>query len=515
MLFHARYRNWLLLTVIMFAVSLTLTPAINAQDTLEKPSTDTSVMIEQLDITDQQIIDLINEDSESDWYGIYLQGNKVGFAEATSSIIYTADRKAVYSTSMQAYMAVKSFDKTDEMKFQYDVAFDAQPPFQVRRIAMMRTLGKQEESVEVVASEQGAGYIANIQQAGNTTTSRVGNLNYTLRDHLAADIWMKENPTINAAIKYGTFNTDTLRMETETARIAEIENTIADGIPLQYFVLEMTGNDDEQYEMIIDSDGNWVTIDFGGFARFQLESKEMARQLDAPVDLFISNLVTIDEPLGDPMRVERLVLEIDAESGQFLENATGQTVTIEPDTNFYIVSIGNSYIETANQEDIDKALEATLETPADHPDVKRLAEEAIGDAATVTDKVASLVSFVDTYIHDSYTANQMGVLDIIQSKRGDCSEHSLLFTALARAVDIPARTVSGLLYVGDDVQAFGGHAWNEVVIDGKWHPVDATWGETDINATHIRFSDNVGLNTRSMARLPKMQMRVRQKVLHD
>ena len=38
------------------------------------------------------------------------------------------------------------------------------------------------------------------------------------------------------------------------------------------------------------------------------------------------------------------------------------------------------------------------------------------------------------------------------------------------------------MYMGDDVKSFGGHAWDEVVLDGKWVPVDPTWNETETTA---------------------------------
>ena len=72
--------------------------------------------------------------------------------------------------------------------------------------------------------------------------------------------------------------------------------------------------------------------------------------------------------------------------------------------------------------------------------------------------------------------------------KGDCTEHTLLLTTLARAVGIPARSVSGLVYMGDAYRAFGGHAWNEVVIDGRWVPVDATWGQMQLDAAHLRLA---------------------------
>jgi hypothetical protein len=45
----------------------------------------------------------------------------------------------------------------------------------------------------------------------------------------------------------------------------------------------------------------------------------------------------------------------------------------------------------------------------------------------------------------------------------------------------------GLMYMGDQVQAFGPHAWAEVVLDGRWVPVDPAWKETEVDAAHIRF----------------------------
>jgi len=47
------------------------------------------------------------------------------------------------------------------------------------------------------------------------------------------------------------------------------------------------------------------------------------------------------------------------------------------------------------------------------------------------------------------------------------------------------------MYLGDDVKAFGGHVWNEVLIDKHWMPVDAIWGEVETDATHIRFTSGL------------------------
>ena len=62
-----------------------------------------------------------------------------------------------------------------------------------------------------------------------------------------------------------------------------------------------------------------------------------------------------------------------------------------------------------------------------------------------------------------------------------------LFIALARAVGIPAREVRGLVYLGDDIQGFGGHVWSEVSIGNSWVAVDPTWDLQVLSATHIQL----------------------------
>jgi transglutaminase-like putative cysteine protease len=62
-----------------------------------------------------------------------------------------------------------------------------------------------------------------------------------------------------------------------------------------------------------------------------------------------------------------------------------------------------------------------------------------------------------------------------------------LFTALARALGIPAQVVVGLVYWPAG-HGFGWHAWSEVWNQGKWHAVDPTWNQLAVDATHIKLA---------------------------
>src|SRR5207302_7696639 len=91
------------------------------------------------------------------------------------------------------------------------------------------------------------------------------------------------------------------------------------------------------------------------------------------------------------------------------------------------------------------------------------------------------------FVHPQESASKPNIHDLLTKKKGDCKSYALLTTTLCRAAGVPSREVAGLLYMGDDAKAFGGHAWNEVVLDGVWVPVDASLNQTEVDATHVCF----------------------------
>jgi transglutaminase-like putative cysteine protease len=74
-------------------------------------------------------------------------------------------------------------------------------------------------------------------------------------------------------------------------------------------------------------------------------------------------------------------------------------------------------------------------------------------------------------------------LQVLETRQGDCNEHTVLYVALARALGLPARTAVGLVYVNG---SFYYHAWPEVWLD-EWVAVDPTFGQYPADASHIRF----------------------------
>lgn len=71
--------------------------------------------------------------------------------------------------------------------------------------------------------------------------------------------------------------------------------------------------------------------------------------------------------------------------------------------------------------------------------------------------------------YSGYRRNAIGALAALNHRQGDCTEFAHLFIALARAADLPARTMAG--YVLGPTQrpsAAGLHNWAEVLVHARW-----------------------------------------------
>lgn len=76
-------------------------------------------------------------------------------------------------------------------------------------------------------------------------------------------------------------------------------------------------------------------------------------------------------------------------------------------------------------------------------------------------------------------------VETLQAKRGDCTEHTALVVALARAAGIPARAAGGIVLFQDkDGPTAGYHAWPELWV-GEWVVLDAALGAFDVSANYL------------------------------
>ncbi|MCC7195231.1 MAG: transglutaminase domain-containing protein [Gemmatimonadaceae bacterium] len=91
------------------------------------------------------------------------------------------------------------------------------------------------------------------------------------------------------------------------------------------------------------------------------------------------------------------------------------------------------------------------------------------------------------WVHDSLKKEVVftvpNALEVLETRRGDGNEHTQLYVAFARALRIPARIATGVVYLRGK---FYYHAWPEVYL-GDWVAVDPTFGQFPADAGHLRF----------------------------
>ena len=95
--------------------------------------------------------------------------------------------------------------------------------------------------------------------------------------------------------------------------------------------------------------------------------------------------------------------------------------------------------------------------------------------------------FVNRRLEKTFGQSRDRASEVLATGKGDCTEHALLFTALARAAGVPARPVYGLVYTryGDGEDALYWHAWVEVRSGSEWIALDPTFGQDVADATHL------------------------------
>jgi transglutaminase-like putative cysteine protease len=131
---------------------------------------------------------------------------------------------------------------------------------------------------------------------------------------------------------------------------------------------------------------------------------------------------------------------------------------------------------------------ATRPTPAVQSDNALIIRKAREIAAGNTDAVQvarALSEWVFANVRQKGTPSMPSATDVLQTMEGDCNEHAVLYAALCRAIGIPCKIAVGLVYRDG---YFWYHAWNKVFL-GTWVPVDPTFGQFPIDATHLKLTE--------------------------
>ncbi len=186
-------------------------------------------------------------------------------------------------------------------------------------------------------------------------------------------------------------------------------------------------------------------------------------------------------PASDNQRVERL------EDGSV-------KVVVEPVS----VPAGAKFPYKGTDKEITSATRPSRFLQSDDAKIIELAKRATGGAKDAGEAARRIEHFVADYVKNiTFSVGYASASEVAASRRGDCTEFAVLCAAMCRSASVPARVVVGVAYVEDfaDRSGFGGHAWTEAYIGGKWVGLDSAFkasGRGGFDAGHIALAAGDG-----------------------
>lgn len=239
----------------------------------------------------------------------------------------------------------------------------------------------------------------------------------------------------------------------------------------------------------VDGKGKTLKEESPGGLALVREKAEEAKILPAtrslPLDLIVQSSVPVETPINDPRQKNFLVLKLSGfDPANFGLNSGRQQFAKDIlEIKREELSQIRSYRIPNQQARFTSYLHSTPFLQSDHPQIRALVQRVLGGETDALKAANRIKEWVYNGLAKQPTVSIPNALQVLQTKKGDCNEHTVLFNAMARAAGIPAKTVVGLVYLRG---AFYYHAWSEVWL-GEWVSLDSVLNQFPADVTHIKF----------------------------
>ena len=435
----------------------------------------------------QSLRDYVVQGANRTAYGIYVGNKKAGW-EVDEIKLGTHDGKEAAVSITQAYTAVVvDGDKTvveEKETVYYELKGEGAVVYCESRVT--------EDGQETVRTAVRDGEVMKQTiRVGDRKTERTFPLpKATLALQRRLEAWLQTAKKGDAFDNWTTsWDQDTVDVK-EAYTFKEKKAVTLAGVETEAFVVRTVAQG-AKFDGELLGDGRPL-IGKVGVLEMRMEKEPIAKKLDESVDLLAATSIKVDKDIGPVSRIEKLTLELTGLEDYPLPEAARQKILSRKDDVTVLELSRDRHSDKPTpltEEERKENLKATATMQADHESIRKLAKEVIGDEKDPLKAAKLLEKWVYKNLRKTYDANADDALTVLENKAGDCTEHTLLFTTLARAAGIPARQVGGVVYVGGEHPSFGWHAWSEIHDGGQWVTVDPTFGQLYVDPTHIKFSE--------------------------
>ena len=439
------------------------------------------------------------DSAQERWSGVYVQDQKIGTAISRSSATPDGGRLLQDRTQLR----LKLLGQTNDLTLASDVRLDADGTIKTL-LAQVRTEVKGlPVTLRAEGTRTGRGMRLDLSQGGlKITTLELDEVpatpNTIYRSVVDRGLALGDSVTVPwfSPLSLG-------RSEAVVTVLQRTEATLPEGdvVPAWLLRVEHSG---QVVEALVDDTGERIEereVEGGLGMRVVAETEEQALTQGWPddeetaVDLIALSSVPVDRRLpGGGRELQRLVLRVEGPQAvdDLLARAHGEswdlgarqlTIDVPQPTDAGLYPLPST----------DRAMlpwtRSTTFAPSDDKAIIRAAGQVVGDELLAGRAARKLNYWVYSNLEKVPVAGVPQAREVLSSRRGDCNEHTTLFTAMARALGLPTRMAAGIVYSESIFEdgAFYYHAWPEVWLGDRWVPTDPTFGQFPADATHIKL----------------------------
>lgn len=444
------------------------------------------------------------------WKGIYYEGEKVGYSNTTINKVSGSNAPG-YIVLNRTFMVVKMLD--NPLKVQFEGLLRTDEEFKMRNFScQLKSVGHE---ISLDGRLEGTRLSMSVVSGGKvfrkeTTVSE----DVSISNSLSPLLYL---PDLKPGVTYTLDVLNPISFATSRAKI-----TITGMEPFEYKDKQL-----DVYVVETEYEGTsfkaWVTE--GGEVLKEAtqlgwtllkEDRNVASDFNPDDVTFkhdFAKLVAVpsDVRIGEPeqtRKAEILISGIDI--AQFSMEGAGQSIA-DYDSGLILIAAERPNETEAleipiDDESVTEYLESTLLVQSDDAKIRQTAERIVGEETNSLRVAERINQWVFNNVNKKITFSLPSAVEVLETREGDCNEHTTLFVALARAVGLPSRIAIGLVYHKGD---FYYHAWPEVYV-GEWVAMDPTMGQSLADATHIRLLEGeIDQQAKLMTAIGKIKLSIK------
>ncbi len=423
-------------------------------------------------------LDVITEEgvrTGDEWFGIYQQGRKIGFAH--TSVAVEAETYHIYEESELDLLVLGTVQRVTTVVNSYSTRNFLLKYFDFR-------MKSESADMEVKGTVIGKQVVLDIITAGRTRKERI-----PLNDppYLTPNI----KPALillgldkGRRYRFPVFNPATMSMEDAFVTVEAKESYKVGDAEQSVYKLRESFQGMEAVSWIT-HDGETIKEEspLGYMLLKETRTEALKRDKQGPAVDVISLTMIRSERIENSAQVKHLKARLkEAPLERF--KLDGDRQTLRGDVmEVNAVTPLSSYTLPYSGKDLTEHLRPTALVQSDDKRIQGEAAKIIGREKDAAEAARKLNEWVYLSLLKKPVVSIPSAVEILSQRVGDCNEHTTLYTALARSAGIPTRMAAGIVYMKN---GFYYHAWPEVWL-GQWVAVDPTLRQFPADATHIRF----------------------------